>query len=72
MGVTLYCMVFGTLPFQGSNILQLYENIRSAPVPIPAGTDPVLEDLLLKLLDKNPDSRMTMDQLRVGVFAFLN
>ncbi len=62
-------MVFGTLPFQGSNILQLYENIRSTPVPIPADTDPVLEDLLLKLLDKNPDSRMTMDQLRVGIFV---
>ena len=67
MGVTLYCMLFGTLPFSGSNILQLYENIRSAPVPLPNNTDPVLQNLFLKILDKNPDTRMTMDQLRVSL-----
>lgn len=29
LGVTLYCLVCGKLPFVGSNVLQLYENIKN-------------------------------------------
>ena len=29
LGVTLYCIVFGKLPFIGSNVFQLYENIKN-------------------------------------------
>lgn len=28
MGVTLYCMVFGKLPFTGKSIIQLFDSIR--------------------------------------------
>jgi len=34
MGVTLYCMAFGRLPFQGNSIVQLYENIKNQPYDI--------------------------------------
>ncbi|KAI9331118.1 kinase-like domain-containing protein [Zopfochytrium polystomum] len=32
MGVTLFCMLFGRLPFQGASIPDLYEAIRSKPL----------------------------------------
>ena len=31
LGVTLYCLVFGKLPFTGSNVLELYETIKNKP-----------------------------------------
>jgi [calcium/calmodulin-dependent protein kinase] kinase len=30
MGVTLYCLVFGKLPFVGKTIILLYSDIREA------------------------------------------
>ncbi|KAL2917329.1 hypothetical protein HK105_202993 [Polyrhizophydium stewartii] len=65
IGVTLYCMSFGRLPFNGRSMLDLYESIRSQEPQYPPGIDPRLKDLLEKLLAKNPDDRITMDQLRV-------
>eukprot|EP00842_Homolaphlyctis_polyrhiza_P001736 jgi/Hompol1/2563/HPOL_005505-RA len=46
IGVTLYCMIYGRLPFHGNSLLTLYENIRT------------LE------LDKNPETRISMDDFR--------
>ncbi|KAJ3244021.1 hypothetical protein HK104_008083 [Borealophlyctis nickersoniae] len=31
LGVTLYCMVFGKLPFTGASIVDLYESIKNDP-----------------------------------------
>ncbi|TPX31296.1 hypothetical protein SmJEL517_g05322 [Synchytrium microbalum] len=65
MGVTLYCLVFGKLPFEGNNILDLYENIRTATPEIPESTDPRLADLLRRLMTKDPDQRILMDEIRI-------
>ncbi|KAI8914823.1 kinase-like domain-containing protein [Powellomyces hirtus] len=64
MGVTLYCMVFGKLPFVGTSIIDLYESIRNDEPPIPKAASPSLKHLLLSLLEKDPAKRITMDQLR--------
>ncbi|KAI8918052.1 kinase-like domain-containing protein [Entophlyctis helioformis] len=64
IGVTLYCMLYGRIPFSGRTILDLYENIRTAEPTYPADIDPLLLDLFQKLLDKNPDTRIEMEQLR--------
>lgn len=37
MGVTLYCMVFGILPFKGDGIVDLFECIKSKELVFPAG-----------------------------------
>lgn len=66
--VTLFCLVFGHLPFRGDSILELYENIREAPLEIPAtGGSPELSDLLTKMLDKNPETRIDIVGMKVGL-----
>ena len=56
LGVTLFCLIFGTVPFDGTNEFWVMESIRKNPLVIP-GTRIISEDLkslLLSLLDKNP------------------
>jgi calcium/calmodulin-dependent protein kinase kinase 2 len=64
MGVSLYCLMFGRIPFEGSGILELYEAIRNdGPVVDPKmGTNFV--DLMQKILEKDPWKRITMRELR--------
>jgi hypothetical protein len=42
-------MIFGTLPFSGNSIIELFNNIKTAVPHYPPGTDPGLVDLLIKL-----------------------
>ncbi|KAI5293389.1 hypothetical protein KEM52_005589, partial [Ascosphaera acerosa] len=64
MGVTLYCLKFGRLPFEKPNVLDLYESIRHDDLRLPPGTDPDLADLMQKILAKDPDQRINMPTLR--------
>lgn len=63
MGVTLYCLSFGRIPFERTNMLDLYEAIRNEPLEIPDCPDN-LKDLLTRLLEKDPSKRIVMDDLR--------
>jgi calcium/calmodulin-dependent protein kinase kinase 2 len=65
MGVTLFSLVFGKVPFSGNSIMQLYDAIREEEPLYPNDIDPLLLDLLKRLLDKNPESRITIEELRV-------
>lgn len=64
MGVTLYLLVFGMLPFRSDTMVDLFDKIVNEDVFIPEGTDPNLADLFTKILAKAPKNRITMDQLR--------
>ncbi|XP_028318570.1 calcium/calmodulin-dependent protein kinase kinase 2 [Gouania willdenowi] len=67
MGVTLYCFAFGVCPFMDERILSLHQKIKTQPVVLPEHTDisDDLKDLLLKMLDKNPESRISIPQIKV-------
>lgn len=65
MGVILYCLNFGTLPFLGGNILEIRDAIVNKDFTVPENTNPDLKDLLAKLLCKDPQQRISMDELRV-------
>uniref|UniRef100_A0A667Z947 Si:ch73-62l21.1 n=1 Tax=Myripristis murdjan TaxID=586833 RepID=A0A667Z947_9TELE len=67
MGVTLYCFVFGACPFMDERILSLHQKIKTQPVELPERADisEDLKDLLLKMLDKNPESRISVPQIKV-------
>ncbi|KAJ3059414.1 hypothetical protein HDU98_004563, partial [Podochytrium sp. JEL0797] len=65
MGVTLYCLTRGKLPFTGGSIVDLYEDVKNSnPQLNSSSTSDSLADLLNRLLDKNPATRITMDELR--------
>ena len=84
MGATLYCLCVGKVPYKGDNIVELYENIRSAEyvslcllktcekgLPFHSRPEysenisPTLKDLFIRILDKNPDTRITISGLRI-------
>ncbi|XP_072909939.1 calcium/calmodulin-dependent protein kinase kinase 1 isoform X1 [Hemitrygon akajei] len=67
IGVTLYCLIFGKCPFMDDYILALHSKIRNRPVEFPERPEisEDLKDLLLQMLDKNPDTRITIPQMKV-------
>ncbi|KAL8685718.1 MAG: hypothetical protein Q9224_005703, partial [Gallowayella concinna] len=66
MGVTLYCLRFGRIPFERTGVLQLYESIRTDPLEISAtsGCTDSFKDLISRLLEKDAKKRITMQGLR--------
>jgi len=65
MGVTLYCLAFGRIPFEKASVLDLYEAIKSDVVEYPDDCDPGLRNLLERMLKKDPAKRIDMDSIRV-------
>jgi len=66
MGVTLYCLRFGRVPFQKKAVLELYSSIVRDEVPLEGDLGEDFTDLIKRLLDKNPSRRIKMDELRVS------
>ncbi|KAK0843807.1 hypothetical protein LTR03_008466 [Friedmanniomyces endolithicus] len=64
MGVTLYCLRYGHIPFQREGLLELYESIRADEVPLGEERDAGFADMMRRLLEKDPERRMTMAELR--------
>ena len=65
MGVSLYCLRFGKIPFERSGVLELYEAIKSDTPDMSSEQDPEFVDLMHRLLEKDPKKRIKMDELRV-------
>ena len=66
MGVTLYCLRFGQIPFERAGVLQLYESIKNDKVDLAPDCPEDFKDLIYRLLEKDPTKRITMPELRVG------
>lgn len=66
MGVTLYCLYFGRVPFEKINPLELYESIRSDRVDLESAEEDDFTDLLSRILEKDPHKRIEMTELRVS------
>ncbi|KAH7162630.1 kinase-like domain-containing protein [Dactylonectria estremocensis] len=65
MGVSLFCLKYGCIPFNRDGMLDMYDAIKSDEPQTPQDENPDFVDLIHKLLDKNPESRITMDQIRI-------
>ncbi|KAK7483399.1 hypothetical protein BaRGS_00025339 [Batillaria attramentaria] len=74
MGVTLYCFVFGRVPFQEEYILGLHKKILKDPVTFPdsPSISPELQRLILRMLDKQPETRITLPEIKVDPWVTLN
>ncbi|XP_022103834.1 calcium/calmodulin-dependent protein kinase kinase 1-like isoform X2 [Acanthaster planci] len=67
IGITLYCFIFGHVPFQDDFILGLHAKIRNLPLPFPEDK-PIpdnLKDLILKMLEKDPDKRIKIPEIKL-------
>ncbi|CAH8334796.1 unnamed protein product [Eruca vesicaria subsp. sativa] len=62
-GVVLFLLNAGNLPFRDSNISGLYRKIRTAQYTIPEWTSPELRNLLRRLLEPNPERRITVEEI---------
>ncbi|VDM95121.1 unnamed protein product [Thelazia callipaeda] len=65
-GVTLYNLVSGEYPFEGDVIMRLFDNIANQPLQMPRSVQlsNSLEYLLTAVLDKDPERRMNMHDIR--------
>ncbi|RZF42676.1 hypothetical protein LSTR_LSTR001471 [Laodelphax striatellus] len=63
-GVTLYNLTTGQYPFEGDNIYRLFESIGRCQLTIPTDLDPTLQDLLAGMLEKDPETRLSLQLIR--------
>ncbi len=69
MGVTLYCLRYGRIPFEHAGLLEVYEAIKSVDIVLPEDESEDFADLMHRILEKNPSKRITMGKLRVSCYA---
>jgi serine/threonine protein kinase len=70
LGVTLYSFIYKTLPYDGENLNELMRNIENTSYyllrinfpPVPKISQD-LQRVLSRLLDKNPSTRLTVEEL---------
>ncbi|XP_013397149.1 calcium/calmodulin-dependent protein kinase kinase 1 isoform X3 [Lingula anatina] len=67
MGITLYSFVYGHCPFQDEYVLGLHKKILTDPVIFPESpaVSEDLKDLISKMLQKDPDQRITLPEIKV-------
>jgi serine/threonine protein kinase len=63
LGILLYTMVTGTLPWTTDNRIQLFEQIKRADIDIPAHLSPALQDLLANMLQRDPTRRYSIEEV---------
>lgn len=65
MGVTLYCLKYGQIPFQRDKIFDMYDSIKNDPADLSQEADADFRDLMDRILEKDPAKRIKMPELRV-------
>ena len=66
MGVTLYCLKYGHIPFEKTGIFELYDSIKDDRPPLDHEKSHDFRDLMLRILEKDPHERIKMTDLRVS------
>ncbi|GKT46643.1 calcium/calmodulin-dependent protein kinase kinase cmkC [Colletotrichum spaethianum] len=64
MGVSLYCLRYGKIPFEHEGVLEMYEAIKTESPELPEDENPDFVDLMNRILDKDPQKRIQMSELR--------
>lgn len=68
MGVSLYCLRFGRIPFERAGVMELYEAIKNDKIDFSPDDEPQFVDLMKRILEKDPKKRITMRELRVRIY----
>ncbi|XP_058450838.1 uncharacterized protein LOC131430134 isoform X1 [Malaya genurostris] len=66
LGATLYALVHGNVPFIAVSVPGVYEKIKNEPLQFPPTStiSQELRDLITGMLDKDPQLRMTLPQIK--------
>ncbi|XP_056360292.1 calcium/calmodulin-dependent protein kinase kinase 2 isoform X1 [Oenanthe melanoleuca] len=74
MGITLYCFVFGQCPFMDERILSLHNKIKTQTLEFPDQPEVTdfLKDLISRMLDKNPESRISVPEIKLHPWVTKN
>ncbi|KAK9050424.1 hypothetical protein SSX86_030606 [Deinandra increscens subsp. villosa] len=62
-GIILFVLNSGYLPFNDPNLMVMYKKICNGEFRVPRWTSPDLKRLLSRLLDTNPQTRITVDEI---------
>ncbi|XP_040991971.1 CBL-interacting serine/threonine-protein kinase 11-like [Juglans microcarpa x Juglans regia] len=62
-GVVLYVLNAGYLPFNDPNLMSMYKKIYKGEYRCPKWFSPELKRFLSRLLDTNPETRITVDEI---------
>ncbi|GAA0172497.1 hypothetical protein LIER_26313 [Lithospermum erythrorhizon] len=62
-GVILFVLLAGRLPFHDSNLMEMYKKIERAEFKCPNWFSPDVRKLISRLLDPNPDSRISIPKI---------
>ncbi|KAI5064970.1 hypothetical protein GOP47_0019665 [Adiantum capillus-veneris] len=62
-GVILYVLMAGYLPFDEQNLMTLYKKIHKADFTCPAWFSSGARKLILRILDPNPETRITVPEI---------
>lgn len=63
-GVILFVLVAGYLPFHDSNLMEMYRKIGKAEYKCPSWFPKDARRLLMKILDPNPDTRISIAKMK--------
>lgn len=64
-GVSLYVFIYGKCPFMAENVPKVYQKIVEDPLVFPKSINPKLQDLLSRMLDKNPAQRIKLADIKL-------
>jgi serine/threonine protein kinase len=64
LGILLFEMLCGFTPFKGSTKDTIIENITKKKVKFPRSISTESKDLILKILEKNPTKRMSIEEIK--------
>ncbi|XP_043850330.1 calcium/calmodulin-dependent protein kinase kinase 1 [Dromiciops gliroides] len=73
-GITLYCFIYGKCPFIDDSILALHQKIRNEEVGFPEQPliSESLKDLILRMLDKDPQTRIVIPEIKLHPWVTKN
>ena len=63
LGIVIYCMTTGKLPWTETNETLLMNQIVSKEIKFPKCLNKELKDLMMRILDRDPNTRPSIDEL---------
>ncbi|XP_014274100.1 calcium/calmodulin-dependent protein kinase kinase 2 isoform X3 [Halyomorpha halys] len=66
LGVTLFCFIFGKLPFEADSLPILYQKIRTENLQFPETPliSSELKNLIIQMLTKDPEQRISLSNIK--------